>query len=73
MLYKLKTKLRGFKYASELCRPSDRRMSTKVVPNLWIEGVAWSAQRITTAVNLDFLNPEPYFSIQIDPQLYSQR
>jgi hypothetical protein len=26
---------------------------------LWIEGVAWSAQLIPTAVNLAFLNPEP--------------
>jgi hypothetical protein len=26
---------------------------------LWIEGVAWSAQRIPTAVNIDFLDPEP--------------
>jgi hypothetical protein len=26
---------------------------------LRIDGVAWSAQRIPTAVNLDFLDPEP--------------
>jgi hypothetical protein len=25
----------------------------------WVEGVAWSAQRIPTAVNLDFSTPEP--------------
>jgi hypothetical protein len=29
--------------------------------NLRMEGVAWSAQRISTAVNLDFLEPEPLF------------
>jgi hypothetical protein len=28
---------------------------------LHIEGVAWSAQRIPTAVNLGFLDPEPLF------------
>jgi hypothetical protein len=31
----------------------------EVVPTLRIDGVAWSAQRISTAVNLDFLDPEP--------------
>jgi hypothetical protein len=41
---------------SELYRPSDRRLSTKLVPNLLIEGVAWSAQPIPTAVNLRFLD-----------------
>jgi hypothetical protein len=30
----------------------------EVIANLWrIEGVTWSAQRIPTAVNLDFLDP----------------
>jgi hypothetical protein len=38
------------KSASELYRPSDRRLSAKLCQLLWIEGVAWSAQRITTAV-----------------------
>jgi hypothetical protein len=28
----------------------------EVVPNLRIEGVAWSSQRIPTVVNLDFLD-----------------
>jgi hypothetical protein len=32
---------------------------------LRIEGVAWSAQRIPTAVNLDFLDQSRYFSIQV--------
>jgi hypothetical protein len=31
----------------------------EVVPNLLVEGVSWSAQRIPTAVNLNFLDPEP--------------
>jgi hypothetical protein len=39
---------------------------------LRIEGVAWSAQRIPTAVNLGFLDRSRYFSIQVVPQLSSQ-
>jgi hypothetical protein len=36
-------------------------MSAKLVPTLRIEGVAWSAQRIPTVANLEFLYPEPLF------------
>jgi hypothetical protein len=36
----------------------DRRLSMKLVPNLRIEGAAWLAQRIPTAVNLELLDPE---------------
>jgi hypothetical protein len=36
--------------ANELCRPSDRRLSAKLVPNFRIEGATWSAWRIPTAV-----------------------
>jgi hypothetical protein len=39
---------------TKLYRLSDRHMSVKLVPNLLIEGVSWSAQRIPTAVNLGF-------------------
>jgi hypothetical protein len=39
---------------------------------LRIEGVAWSAQRIPTAVNLGFLDRSNYFSIQVAPQLSSR-
>jgi hypothetical protein len=39
---------------------------------LWIEGVTWSAQRITTAVNLSFRDRSRYFSIQVAPQLSSR-
>jgi hypothetical protein len=35
--------------ASELCRPSDRRLILRM------EGVAWSAQRIPPVVSLGFL------------------
>jgi hypothetical protein len=37
-----------------------------------MEGVAWSAQRIPTAVNLGFLDGSRYFSIQVAPQLSSR-
>jgi hypothetical protein len=36
-----------------------------------MEGVAWSAQRIPTTVNLGFLDRRSYFSIQVAPQLSS--
>jgi hypothetical protein len=39
---------------------------------LRVEGVAWSAQRIPTAVNLGFLDPSRYFFIQVFPQLSSR-
>jgi hypothetical protein len=39
---------------------------------LRIEGVAWSAQRIPTAVSLGFLDRSRYFSIQVAPQLFSR-
>jgi hypothetical protein len=46
------------------CLPSRQLLRT--------EGVAWSAQRIRTAVNLGFLNRHRYFSIQVAPQLSSR-
>jgi hypothetical protein len=39
---------------------------------LRIEGVAWSAQRIPTAVNFCFLDRSRYFPIQVAPQLSSR-
>jgi hypothetical protein len=36
------------------------------------EGVAWSAQRIPTTVNLGFLDWSPYFFIQVASQLSSR-
>jgi hypothetical protein len=39
---------------------------------LRIEGVAWSAQRIPTAVNIGFQDRCHYFSIQVAPQLSSR-
>jgi hypothetical protein len=39
---------------------------------LRVESVAWSAQRIPTAVNLGFLDRSLYFYIQVAPQLSSR-
>jgi hypothetical protein len=39
---------------------------------LRVEGVAWSAQRIPTAINLGFLDRSRYFFIQVAPQLSSR-
>jgi hypothetical protein len=52
---------------SELYRPSDRRLSAKLVPTFADRRCrAWSTQRISTAVNLHFLDPE------LAPQLFSR-
>jgi hypothetical protein len=37
-----------------------------------LEGVAWSAQQIPTAVDLGFLNRSRYIFIQVAPQLSSR-
>jgi hypothetical protein len=61
-----KTKLRGVgPRANYTDRLSDRRLLAK----LWIQDVAWSAQRIPTVVNLGFLNRNRYFFLQVAPQL----
>jgi hypothetical protein len=65
-------KLRRFSLQMELYRPTDRRLSAKLVPNLRKNGVAWSAQRIPTAVNLGFLDCSHCVFIQIAPQLSSR-
>jgi hypothetical protein len=62
-----KTKLRGF---SPQANYTDRATAAccEVSANfLWIEGVAWSAQRIPTAVILCFLDWSRYL---VAPQLY---
>jgi hypothetical protein len=63
-------KLLGFSPQSELYRPSDRRLSAKLVPTL-ADGVAWSAQRIPTAVNFCFLDRCRDF-LETAPQLSSR-
>jgi hypothetical protein len=57
----LKTKLRGFSpqanyLYTDRATAADQRSWCQI---LRMEGVAWSAERIPTAVNLDFLDPEP--------------
>jgi hypothetical protein len=47
-------------------------MPTKLVPTLVDKGVAWSAQRIATAVISVFYSRSRYFSIQVAPQLSSR-
>jgi hypothetical protein len=39
---------------------------------LRIEGVAWSAQRIPTVINLGLLDRSRYFFLQVAPQLSSR-
>jgi hypothetical protein len=51
--------------ATAACRRSSCQL-------LLIEGAAWSAQRIPTAVNFGFLDRSHYISIQVAPQLSSQ-
>jgi hypothetical protein len=58
--------------ANELYRPSNRRLSAKLVPTFAVRGVAWSAQQIPTAVNLGFLDRSRYFFTQFTPQLSSR-
>jgi hypothetical protein len=58
--------------ASELCRPSDRRLLAKSCQLLRIEGVAWSAQRIPPIVSLGFLDGSRYLFFQVAPQLSSR-
>jgi hypothetical protein len=58
------------KSASELYRPSDRRLWAKIVPTFEErDGVAWSAQQIPMAIFLD-LDWTSYFFFQVAPQLY---
>jgi hypothetical protein len=58
--------------ASKLYRPSYRLLSAKLMPNLWIDGAAWSAWRIPYGRILGFLDRSRYFSFQAAPQLYSR-
>jgi hypothetical protein len=65
-----KTKLRG---RSPQANYTDRATAAcrRSRQPLRVEGVAWSAQRIPTAVNLGFLDRSRFF-IQVAPQLSSR-
>jgi hypothetical protein len=54
--------------------PTERPLLVgEISANFWgVEGVAWSEQRIPTAVNLGFLDRSLYFFIQVAAQLSSQ-
>jgi hypothetical protein len=65
-------KLRGFYSASELYRPSDRRLSAKLVPTFADRGVAWSAQRIPRPLIL-FSSPEPLLFHSSSPSIILTR
>jgi hypothetical protein len=63
-------KFRGLQSTSELYRPSGRNFSTNLVPIFAARGgVAWSVQRVPTALNRGSLDRSRYFFIQIAPHL----
>jgi hypothetical protein len=59
-------------FASELYRPSDRRLWAKLVPTLPIEGCRVVSVTDPYSRNLDFLDRSRYFFYQVAPQLYSR-
>jgi hypothetical protein len=67
-----KTKLNWPESASELYRPSDRRLSTKLVST--VAGRGWNVVSVTNPYgrNLDFLDRSRYFLFQVAPQMYSR-
>jgi hypothetical protein len=58
-LKKKTTKLRGFSLQTNYTGRATAACRRSCCQLLRIEGVAWSAQRIPTAVNLGLLDPEP--------------
>jgi hypothetical protein len=55
----MKTKLRGFSPQANYTDRATAENRRRLCQLSRIEGVTWSAQRIPTAVNLGFLDPEP--------------
>jgi hypothetical protein len=70
----IKTKLISVVLVLERTIPTERLpLVGEVSANiLRIESVAWSAQRITTVVNLGFLDRSRYFFLQVALQLSSR-
>jgi hypothetical protein len=58
--------------ASELYRPSDRRLSTKLVSTFGDIGCHVVSVTNPYGRNLDFLDRSRYFLFQVTPQLYSR-
>jgi hypothetical protein len=69
---KLKTKLCGLSLQANYTDRVAAACQRSYCQLLRVEGVAWSAQRIPTAVNLGFLDWSCYFFIQVAPQLSSR-
>jgi hypothetical protein len=57
---------------SELYRPSDRRLSMKLVPTVADGGCHVVSMMNPYSRNLDFLDQSRYVLFQVAPQLYSQ-
>jgi hypothetical protein len=71
-VYRFPLKLRGLQSASELHRPSDRRLSAKLVPTFAGRGCRVVSATVPPAVSLGFLDRSRYFSIQAAPKLTSR-
>jgi hypothetical protein len=72
MREKKRTKLRGRSPQANYTNRATAAYRRSWCQPLRVEGVAWLAQRIPTAVNLDFLDRSRYFFIQVAPQLSSR-
>jgi hypothetical protein len=69
---KRKTKLRGFGPRANYTGRATAACWRNECLLLRIEGVAWSAQRFPTVVNLGFLDRSRYFFLPVAPQLSSR-
>jgi CBS-domain-containing membrane protein len=58
--------------ASELNRPSDRRLLVKLVPNFADKGCHMVSVTDPYGPILGFLDRKPYFSFQVAPESYSR-
>jgi hypothetical protein len=70
--HKKRTKLRGRSPQANYTYRATASCRRSKCQSLRVEGVAWSAQRIPTAVNLGFLDRNLYLLIQVAPQLSSR-
>jgi hypothetical protein len=57
---------------SELYRPSDRRLSAKLVPTFADRGCRVISSTDPLGRILDFLDRNRYYFFQVDPELYSR-
>jgi hypothetical protein len=69
---KKNTKLRGLSLQANYTDRATSACRRSYCQLLRVEGVAWSAQRIPTAVNVGFLDRSRYFFSQVAPQLSSR-